>query len=79
LIAEQRRPTMGSRNVVEEIRKATRRQLNAEEKIRIVVEGLRGEIPVSARCRREGIAPTAYYRCSKAFPEAGSIERYQRS
>ena len=62
---------MNSRDIVREIRKATRRQFSAEEKIRIVVEGLRGEIPVSALCRREGIAPTVYYRWSKAFLEAG--------
>jgi transposase len=51
---------MGARNVIREIRKATRRKFSAEEKIRIVVEGLRGEISVSALCRREGIAPTMY-------------------
>jgi transposase len=62
---------MGARNVIREIRKATRRKFSAEEKIRIVVEGLRGEISVSALCRREGIAPTMYYRWSKAFLEAG--------
>ncbi len=62
---------MGGTNVIREIRRATRRKFSAEEKIRIVVEGLRGEISVSALCRREGIAPTMYYRWSKAFLEAG--------
>ncbi len=62
---------MAKRNVVQEIRKATRRKFGAEEKIRIVLEGLRGEIPVSELCRREGINPTVYYRWSKAFLEAG--------
>ena len=62
---------MGSANVMREIRRATRRKFSAEEKIRLVVEGLRGEISVSALCRREGIAPTMYYRWSKAFLEAG--------
>jgi transposase len=62
---------MGTTNVIREIRRATRRKFSAEEKIRIVVEGLRGEISVSALCRREGIAPTMYYRWSKAFLEAG--------
>ena len=57
--------------MVKEIRRATRRQFSAEEKIRIVVEGLRGEISISQLCRREGIAPTVYYRWSKAFLEAG--------
>ena len=47
---------MGATNVIREIKRATRRKFSAEEKIRIVVEGLRGEIPVSALCRREGIA-----------------------
>jgi transposase len=58
-------------NVVAEIRQATRRKYTAEEKIRIVLEGLRGEIPISELCRREGIAPTMYYRWSKAFLDAG--------
>ncbi len=62
---------MGATNVIREIKRATRRKFSAEEKIRIVVEGLRGEIPVSALCRREGIAPTMYYRWSKTFLEAG--------
>ena len=60
-----------ARNVVKEIRKATRRKFSAEEKIRIVLEGLRGEIPVSDLCRREGIAPAVYYRWSKAFLDSG--------
>jgi transposase len=58
-------------DVVKEIRRATRRKFSAEDKIKIVLEGLRGEIPVSDLCRREGIAPTMYYRWSKAFLEAG--------
>lgn len=62
---------MGATNVIREIKRATRRKFSAEEKIRIVVEGLRGEISVSGLCRREGIAPTMYYRWSKAFLEAG--------
>lgn len=63
---------MGASNVVREIKRATRRRFSAEEKIRIVIEGLRGEISVSELCRREGIAPTVYYRWSKAFLEAGN-------
>jgi transposase len=59
------------RNVVNEIRRATRRKFSAEEKIRIVLEGLRGEISVSELCRRESISPTIYYRWSKAFLESG--------
>ena len=60
-----------ARNVVKEIRRATRRKFGAEEKIRIVLEGLRGEIPVSELCRRESIAPTLYYRWSKSFLDSG--------
>ena len=62
---------MATRNVIKEIRKNTRRKFSAEQKIQIVVEGLRGEIPVVELCRREGIAPTMYYKWSKAFLEAG--------
>jgi transposase len=58
-------------NVVAKIRKATRKKYTAEEKIRIVLEGLRGEIAISELCRREGIAPTMYYRWSKSFLDAG--------
>ena len=60
-----------ARNVVKEIRRATRRKFSAEEKIRIVLEGLRGEVPVSELCRRESIAPTLYYRWSKSFLDSG--------
>jgi transposase len=58
-------------DVVKQIRRATRRKFSAVEKIRIVLEGLRGEIPVTELCRREQIQPTIYYRWSKAFLEAG--------
>ena len=56
---------------VKEIRRATRRQHNAEEKIRIVLEGLRGQVSVSELCRKEGIAPSIYYKWFNAFQEAG--------
>ena len=49
-------------DVVREIRRATRRKFSAEEKIRIVLEGLRGEIPVTELCRPESIQPTVFYR-----------------
>ena len=62
---------MAKRDVVKEIRRATRRKFGAEEKIRIVLEGLRGEISVAELCRRESIAPTVYYKWSKAFLDAG--------
>jgi transposase len=56
---------------VNDIRRRTRRKFSSEEKIRIVLEGLRGEQSVSELCRREGIATTLYYRWSKDFLEAG--------
>ena len=57
--------------VVQEIRRKTRRQFSAEEKIRIVLEGLRGEASIATLCRKEGLAPNLYYRWSKEFLEAG--------
>ncbi len=60
-----------ARDVVAEVRRATRRKFKAEDKIRIVLEGLRGEISVSQLCRRESISPALYYQWSKAFLEAG--------
>ena len=60
-----------NKDIVKDIRKATRQQFNAEEKIRIVLEGLRGEVPVTELCRREGITPANYYRWSKSFLEGG--------
>ena len=57
--------------VVNEIRRRTRRRFSAEEKIRIVLEGLRGEESIATLCRREGLAPNLYYRWSKEFLEAG--------
>jgi len=57
--------------VLKEIRRATRKHYSAEEKIRIVLEGLRGEDSIAELCRREGIPPNVYYRWSKDFLEAG--------
>lgn len=56
---------------VREIKRKTRRQFSAEEKIRIVLDGLRGESSISELCRREGIAESLYYNWSKDFMEAG--------
>jgi len=56
---------------VRDIRRATRRRFSAEEKIRIVLEGLRGEETIAELCRKEGIAQNLYYRWSKEFLEAG--------
>jgi transposase len=58
-------------SIVREIKRQTRRKFGAEEKIRIVLEGLRGEAGISDLCRKEGIHPTMYYKWSKAFLEAG--------
>ena len=57
--------------VIKDIRRVTRKQYGAEEKIRIVLEGLRGEDSIAALCRREGIAESLYYNWSKEFLEAG--------
>jgi len=56
---------------VKEIRRHTRKQYSAEEKIRIVIEGIRGETSVAELCRREGINANLYYKWSKEFLEAG--------
>ena len=57
--------------VVRDIRRATRKHHSAEDKIRVVLEGLRGEESIAALCRREGIAESLYYSWSKEFLEAG--------
>jgi transposase len=58
-------------SVVREIKRRTRRKFNPEERIRIILEGLKGEDSIAAICRREGIAPSLYYKWSKSFLEAG--------
>ena len=60
-----------SEDLVRDIRRATRKQYSAEEKIRIVLDGLRGEVSIAELCRREGIAESLYYSWSKEFLEAG--------
>ena len=60
-----------STDVVKQIKKNTRRKFSADEKIRIVLEGLRGEISISELSRKEGIAASVYYKWSKEFLEAG--------
>lgn len=62
---------MAADRTVRSIKRATRRQFNAEEKIRIVIAGLRGEDSVAELCRREGIHQNLYYRWSREFMEAG--------
>jgi transposase len=56
---------------VRRIRRKTRKKYNAEDKIRIVIEGLRGEMTVAELCRKEGISQSLYYKWSKEFLEAG--------
>ena len=57
--------------LVRDIKRATRRKFSAEEKIRIVLAGLRGEDSIAELCRREGLHQNLYYRWSKEFLEAG--------
>jgi Transposase and inactivated derivatives len=57
--------------IVQDIKRKTRRKYSSEEKIRIVLEGLRGETTIAELCRREGISPNVYYTWSKEFMEAG--------
>ena len=64
-------PSAPAEILVRDIRRATRRQFSAEEKIRIVLDGLRGEHSIAELCRREGIAEGLYYSWSKEFLEAG--------
>jgi len=58
-------------STVRRIRRKTRKKYSAEEKIRIVIEGLKGEVTVADLCRKEGISQSLYYKWSKEFLEAG--------
>jgi len=64
-------PQPSAEQHVREIRRQTRKRYSSEEKIRIVLEGLRGEYSIAELCRREGIAQALYYKWSKEFLEAG--------
>src|SRR5665213_2112654 len=64
-------PKVPAERVLKDIRRATRKQYSAEDKIRIVLDGLRGEDSIAELCRREGIAQSMYYVWSKEFLEAG--------
>lgn len=68
---KQMTPASSAEEAIKDIRRATRRHWSAEDKIRIVLEGLRGEDSISELCRREGIAASQYYGWSKEFLEAG--------
>ena len=64
-------PESPSERIVKNIRRAPRKRHSSEEKIRIVLDGLRGESSIAELCRREGIAESLYYAWSKEFLEAG--------
>jgi transposase len=71
MMTKKNDPKQSTEKTVRDIRRATRRQYSAEEKTRIVLEGLRGEESIAELCRREGINSNIYYRWSKEFLEAG--------
>ncbi len=58
-------------SLISELKRKTRKAYSSEEKIRIVIEGIRGELSIAELCRREGIHQTNYYKWSKDFMEAG--------
>ena len=70
-MTSQRYPKDSAEKTVRDIHRATRRRYSAEDKIRIVLEGLRGEDSIAELCRWEGINTNVYYRWSKEFLEAG--------
>ena len=70
-MAKEEQDKQNPEAVVRQIRRETRRKWNAEDKIRIVLEGLRGESSIAELCRREGMHPNLYYKWSKEFLEAG--------
>jgi len=67
----QKQTGRSSERIIKDIKRKTRRQYSAEEKIRIVLDGLRGEDSIAELCRREGISQGIYYKWSKDFMEAG--------
>ena len=66
MMRQKHGPNGSAEKHVKEIKRKTRRKFSAEEKIRIVLDGLRGECSISELCRREGIAESLYYNWSKA-------------
>jgi transposase len=66
-----RKQNGSSESIIRDIKRNTRRKFNSEEKIRIILEGLKGENSINELCRKEGIHPTQYYKWSKDFLEAG--------
>jgi len=70
-MTNEKKSKISPESIVREIKRKTRRKFTAEEKIRIVLEGLRGEESITDLCRKEGIHPTMYYKWSKSFLESG--------
>jgi transposase len=64
-------PKDDAESIVRDIKRRTRKKYSSEEKIRIVLEGLRGEVSIAELCRKEGLHPNIYYKWSKDFLEAG--------
>jgi transposase len=60
-----------AQQLIRRTKQITRRRFTPEEKVRILIEGIRGEIPINALCRREGIGTNVYYKWLKDFMEAG--------
>jgi transposase len=70
-MSTKKKSKSSAESIVREIKRKTRRKFTAEEKMRIVLEGLRGEESITDLCRKEGIHPTMYYKWSKSFLESG--------
>ena len=69
-------------SLISDLKRKTRKSYSSEEKIRIIIEGMRGETTIAELCRKEGISQANYYKWSKDFMEAGkkrlSVERWRR-
>ena len=70
---EERKRKQPPESIIRDIRRRTRRKYSSEEKIRIVLEGLQGEMSIADLCRKESISPTMYYKWSKDFMQAGKV------
>lgn len=73
----QAAPSQSAEKFMQDVRRKTRRKFTAEEKIRVVLEGMKREIPVTELCRREGVPTAVYYGWLKDFMEAGKA-RFKR-
>lgn len=75
--AEEASSPGGAKRLIREVKERTRKRFSSEEKIRIVLEGFRGELPVSELCRKESVSTALYYSWLKDFMEAGK-DRLQK-